>query len=243
MANYKLVDVKAIQSNEPRSSFVESELEELANLFLTSGILVEPLVVKETSPHSYNVLHGHKVYYGAVRAKEKDPRKAEMVNAFVIDRKDGADVEEAILKQISEPSQPITKESSITFQPTIEDSSTQIRLGNLETRINQQQQNQQQFEKDIEQKLQELRSLIPQKRSFLEEINSLEPQKLVLRLKGLGISSAETVCEIILAERKKSAFNSFLDVVDRVKDGKGKRKIGERKMLEILQAASQTILL
>ena len=244
MANYKLVDVSAIQSNEPRSHFPEVELEELADLLLTTGILAMPLIIKEVALHSYQVLHGHKAYYAAARAKEKNPRKAEMVNAFVIDSKDSPAVEESVLKQVKNLPEPISRTSdAVTAPSVIEDSSTQVRLGNLETRINQHQQNQQKLEKDIERKLEELKSLIPPKRSFLDEVNTLEPQKLVLRLKGLGVPSAETVCEIIIKERKVGTFNSFLEIVDRVKDSKGKRKIGERKMLEILQIAAQTIFL
>jgi uncharacterized coiled-coil protein SlyX len=238
MANYKLVDVKSIQTSEPRSAFKEAEIEEIANLFLTSGLIVEPLILKETVPHTFTVLQGHKLYYGAVKAREKDPRKAEMVNAFVVDRKDSSEVEEAILKQI-----PATPNPPIISAERTAEAPSHTRIENLETRINEQQQVHRQLEQTIHQKLKELESQIPKQRSFLEELNSLDTPKLVLRLKGLGVASADKVCELILAEREQEMFSSYIDVVDRVRDSKGKRKIGDRKMLEILQIASQTILL
>jgi hypothetical protein len=46
--------------------------------------LLRPLILKESSVEKYTVMEGHREYYAAVRAKEKDVKKAEMVNAFVI---------------------------------------------------------------------------------------------------------------------------------------------------------------
>jgi hypothetical protein len=78
------VDVKNISSDLPRSSFVESELEQLANLILATDGLLRPLILKENGVEKYTVVEGSREYYAALRAKEKDSRKAEMVNAFVI---------------------------------------------------------------------------------------------------------------------------------------------------------------
>jgi ParB-like nuclease domain len=79
------VDVKSIKSDLPKSNFVESELEQLADLILATDGLLRPLILKEIKPEKYQVIEGHREYYAAVRAKEKNIAKAEMVNAFIID--------------------------------------------------------------------------------------------------------------------------------------------------------------
>jgi outer membrane biosynthesis protein TonB len=79
------VDVKSIKSDLPKSNFVESELEQLADLILAADGLLRPLILQEIKAGKYQVIEGHREYYAAVRAKEKNIAKAEMVNAFVID--------------------------------------------------------------------------------------------------------------------------------------------------------------
>uniref|UniRef100_UPI00286E23AE ParB N-terminal domain-containing protein n=1 Tax=Chamaesiphon sp. VAR_69_metabat_338 TaxID=2964704 RepID=UPI00286E23AE len=79
------VDVKSIKSDLPKSNFVESELEQLADLILATDGLLRPLILQEIRAGKYQVIEGHREYYAAVIAKEKNIAKAEMVNAFVID--------------------------------------------------------------------------------------------------------------------------------------------------------------
>jgi ParB-like nuclease domain len=79
------VDVKSIKSNLPRANFVEAELDRLADLILETDGLLRPLILQEAGAGKYKVIEGHREYYAAVRAKEKNLAKAEMVNAFVID--------------------------------------------------------------------------------------------------------------------------------------------------------------
>ncbi|WP_310423863.1 ParB N-terminal domain-containing protein [Chamaesiphon sp. VAR_48_metabat_135_sub] len=69
----------------PRSNFVESELEQLADLMLKTDGLLRPLILRSIGVQKYTVVEGHREYYAAVIAKEKDLKNAEMVNAFVID--------------------------------------------------------------------------------------------------------------------------------------------------------------
>ena len=78
------VDVKNIASDLPKSSFTESDLEQLADLILKADGLLRPLILKESGVEKYTVIEGHREYYAALRAKEKDRTKAEMVNAFVV---------------------------------------------------------------------------------------------------------------------------------------------------------------
>jgi hypothetical protein len=79
------VNVKSIFCDVPRSNFVESELEQLADFILQTDGLIRPLILKEIGVQQYAVIRGHREYYGAVIAKERDIKKAEMVNAFIIE--------------------------------------------------------------------------------------------------------------------------------------------------------------
>ena len=48
MIDFSLIDVKNITSNLPRSNFVESDLDSLAENILESEGIIRPLVVKQT---------------------------------------------------------------------------------------------------------------------------------------------------------------------------------------------------
>jgi len=91
-----LVDVKSITPSKPVEQFDKAEVEKLADSILECNGLLKPLVLKPTGPESYVVIQGNMEFHAAVKAREKDPRKGEMVNAFVISPK----AEETVLKQI-----------------------------------------------------------------------------------------------------------------------------------------------
>ena len=80
-----LVAVRKISSPVSRSEFSEETIETLAQLILGVEGLINPLVVRRTSIESFEVISGHLEYYAAVRAREIDLRKGEMINAFVLD--------------------------------------------------------------------------------------------------------------------------------------------------------------
>ncbi len=79
------VDVKSISSTVPKSKFNQAEIDRLATAILAADGLLRPLILQQTGVEKYTVIEGHREYYAAVRAKEHDIKKAEMVNAFVID--------------------------------------------------------------------------------------------------------------------------------------------------------------
>jgi hypothetical protein len=78
------IDVKNITSQVPIASFDKSLIEKLADAILANDGLIRPLIVTATGLEEYTVVVGDLEYYAAVRAKEKNIRKAEMVNAFAI---------------------------------------------------------------------------------------------------------------------------------------------------------------
>ncbi len=105
------VDIINISSDISISEFDDSEIERLADLILATGGLLRPLLLTQTSVDRYIILQGDLEYYAAVRAKEKDSRKAETVNAFIIPE----DVRQVALAQLTILSQ--TK-SQIISTPT-----------------------------------------------------------------------------------------------------------------------------
>jgi hypothetical protein len=78
------VDLTSIKSKIPKSQFDRATIEKLADLILASDGLLSPLILIADGVERYKIVEGDLAYYAALRAKEKDLRKAEMVNAFVI---------------------------------------------------------------------------------------------------------------------------------------------------------------
>ena len=74
-----LVGVKKINSKVPRSEFSEDELNLTAELILKAEGIINPPVIRRTSLESYEVVNGHFEYYAAVKAREINPRKGEMI--------------------------------------------------------------------------------------------------------------------------------------------------------------------
>jgi hypothetical protein len=81
------VDLSNITSDIPRSNFPESDLAKIADLILATDGLLRPLILKASGVERYTVIEGDREYYAALKAKEKDISKAEMINAFIIDPK------------------------------------------------------------------------------------------------------------------------------------------------------------
>jgi ParB family chromosome partitioning protein len=91
-----LVAVKKINSNVPRSEFLEDELNRTAELILKAEGIINPPVIRRTSLESYEVVNGYFEYYAAVKAREIDPRKGEMIGAFIIESEN----EEVLMDQV-----------------------------------------------------------------------------------------------------------------------------------------------
>ena len=113
--DFFLVDVKSITPSKPVEQFDKAEVEKLADSILECNGLIKPLVLKPAGPESYVVIQGDMEFHAAVRAREKDPRKCEMVNAFVISPK----AEEIVLNQLQTLQNPVlTPPSDHAIKPT-----------------------------------------------------------------------------------------------------------------------------
>jgi hypothetical protein len=225
---FYLVDVKEITSDIPRSNFDEAELETIAELIIESGGLIKPLVLKQSGAESYKVVEGNLEYYAAVRAKEKNPRQCEMVNAFVISPK----IENLVLKQV---------EAIIGFvnpPPIIEPGKTNLdlsRLNNLEFRlekvINDLKSEIAQERQKTDDKFKEINQHLPKSTNPLQLLNSLNKEELSAKLQRSRIPSAEAKAKAIIEARNKKSKQEFEDYRDVQISVKG---LGEKTLLTII---------
>lgn len=97
MTKFLIVEIEGVTSSIPRSNFDETDLDILADSILESGGILKPLVLKKIGFEKYEVIDGHFEYYAAVKAREKNPNRGEIVNAFIIP----TEKEDAVLNQVS----------------------------------------------------------------------------------------------------------------------------------------------
>jgi hypothetical protein len=242
MIDFYLVDVKSISSDVPRSNFPENDLDKLAEMIIQSGGIIKPVVLKQTGVEEYSVVDGHFEYYAAVRAREKNPRKGEMVNAFVISPKveDLVIQQTVLLKTTGNPEKEI-KSSSLEAKSQ---SLPNNQLSALEKQMSD-------LRIELAQEIQRLYSAVnqpkshnkPEKVTILEAFNKLNVRDLVFRLKTVNFSDKKAI-EIAdkLEKERKEPFTSLSSVIERVKLKNGKREtkaISEKKMLQIVDTWSQ----
>ncbi|MDM9583683.1 MULTISPECIES: chromosome partitioning protein ParB [unclassified Nostoc] len=237
MINFSLVDVKSIASNEPRSNFAESDLENLADIIIETGGIIRPLVVKVTGVESYTVVDGHFEYYAAVRAREKNPRQGEMVNAFVIAPK----LEDLVVKQVASLKGIDFSTKQVTPQP--ETTKLEPRLANLELRLEKQfNEFKSEFLQErqrIDSQFKQLENLIPQKgeqSNPLTLLNTLDKDELSIKLQRSRISGAEKLAKAIEDARHKKPKQEFEDYRDVVKSVKN---LGDKTILTIIDEWSR----
>jgi hypothetical protein len=238
MINFSLVDVKSITSNEPRSNFSEADLENLADIIIETGGIIRPLILKVTGVENYTVIDGHFEYYAAVRAREKNPRQGEMVNAFVIAPK----IEDLVVKQVASLKEIDSSIKPVTPQP--ETTKLEPRLANLELRLEKQfNEFKSEFIQDrqrIENQFKQLEKLIPQKSEQsnpLSLLNSLDKDELSIKLQRSRIRGAEKLAKGIFDARRKKSKQEFEDYRDVVKSVKN---LGEQTILTIIDEWSRS---
>jgi hypothetical protein len=93
------VAIRKITSSTSAADFDGDKIEQLARQIVKSEGIIRPLVLNRTSLESYEVVEGHFEYHAAVRAREIDLRRAEMIAAYILDPEND-DVSDAIAEQI-----------------------------------------------------------------------------------------------------------------------------------------------
>ena len=227
MTEFAKVDLKEIKSDVSRSTFSEQDIEQLADSILKNDSLLRPLILKQTGIENFVVLDGHLEFYAAVRAREKNPRQAEMVNSFVISPKDESTVNEQInfLRKSDKPIiNPLPKSENIdgisnwitSFENRLTEMREVIFQNNQsnESRFNQ-------LEKNLVEK---------SKENLLDVINTLKKEDIIQQLSrryGLDKKKAEAIYEA-REQKKDKKFESYSDVV------KSTKGLGEKSFISLI---------
>lgn len=243
------VDVKNINSEVPRSTYTEEVIDNLANLIVESEGIIRPLILKNTGLESYTVIDGHFEYHAAVRAREKNPRKCEMVNAFVISPNN----EDTIFKQVA-AFKKLNSHNNIENQTTAVISTSEVserkqefnllvkQINELKSELQQERQERQKLYEIIK----SLEIQTPKQITPLEAFNSLNLLELNFRLRTAGFTDKKAiqVSESVEKARKKKEFESLKDVITRVTINSGKKQvkgISSEKMVDIVDSWSRII--
>jgi vacuolar-type H+-ATPase subunit I/STV1 len=233
-----IVSVKKITSNVPRSNFNEDELERSANLILAAEGIINPIVLRRTSIDSYEVVDGDFEYYAAARAREIDPRKGEMVSAFILESENEEVIKEQV-KLLRKPKPEIVdKGNSVSNGKDTRLTNLESRQIKFESRVDDQIND---LKQKLENELKELKSQIPKRIEALEAFNTLSEIELISKFRNVGITGkkATQIVEKIRIERKNKKFKSLRDVVERIKITSGKREekgISSDKMVDIVDS-------
>ena len=229
MAEFAQVDVKEIRSEVSRSTFSETEIERLADSILEANGILRPLIVKQIGVESYEVLDGHLEYFAAVRAREKNPRQGEMVNAFVVSVKDEAIVQKQIQSLRG------SSEKIVSLEPReTEQSSSSTWISSFETRLSEIREVLSQTKREHEYRFVQLEKNL-EKGDLLEFLNTSDKQKLLTELPRYGFSKVKII-EAIYDARSQKEHNKFDSYQDVVKATKG---LGEASMLKLIDAWSR----
>jgi hypothetical protein len=84
-ADFKMIDVKSIVGGVKPPSLDEDTVEKIAQSQLKVGNVL-PLVLREVGLEKFEVVSGDAAIVAGRRAREIDPRRGEMINAFVVPR-------------------------------------------------------------------------------------------------------------------------------------------------------------
>ena len=161
-----LVAVKKIKSKVPRSNFLDQELEVVAHLILEAEGVINPIVVCRKSNNSYEVVAGDFEYYAAVRAREINPRKGEMIGAFILGEENHKAIKEQVELLRKFKSKNAANDSSLDSHDSHSKNIIESHLTNIEDRL------EKHFIK-LESDLKEIKNEFPKPLEPLEAFNSL----------------------------------------------------------------------
>ena len=226
-----LVDIDKITSKVERSTFSEKELEKLARSILELNGVVSPLVVQETSLEKYEVIEGDFQFYGALKAWEINDN-FEMIRAFIVN-----DQEKKLLTQQLK-----------LLQKSRSENQQKNQINHLEKKLQQlikkSEQNLSKQVTEVNIKMNKLEKKLPVKLDVLTAFNELPTINLICPLEIAGFSPTEIdkIISFIQKERKKKAFKSLAELIERSKINQGKttvRLITEVKLIKIIDRWSK----
>ena len=222
MWKFLRVDITDINPSVPRETFSETELENLANLIIEMGGLIRPAILKKADnkkvDERYDIISGDLEYYASVIANQKVP-DIEMINAFVVDK----EAENIALEQI----QLLSPSPGLITTPEKTDNPLELRVSNLEKRLETQLQAiREEYQKEIkrlEEKIIILPPPPPASKSILELLNTCDANQL----KKAGIPPASV--NDFLKKRSEKPFDSLEDVLNRPVSG-----VKEKRLIKLV---------
>lgn len=232
MTEFARLDIKEIRTDVPRANFTEAKIEQMADLILASGGVIRPLVVKQSAIDCYELMDGALEYYAAVRAREKDPRRGELVNAFVVPPK-AQEVIKAQLVSLKED-QPQVVSSAATTTPAPDQLSAFITnfIVGSETRIHEMRELMWQNQRTVEAELKRLDKLVEKAEKpndLLDLINRLPVDELKAKLAFHGADKAKI--EAICVTRQQMGSREFATYQELLNTAKG---LGEKGLLRLI---------
>ncbi len=231
------IAVKRIASKVPRSNFSEDELTQIAKCILEVEGIINPLVVIETDVMSYEVVDGHFEYYAAVRAREIDLRRGEMVGVFILNSENESSLREQmkLLRRQQLVASPISEPDKA--EGGIRLTTVESRLTNMESRFDAKLND---LTEEIQALKADVRPLKEQKTKKVETpldiFNATTKSNLpfIMKKAGIGGKTFAKFLKNIEAERKKRKFESLIDLKNRVTG------LGQINILKIIDAWSRS---
>lgn len=136
--NPSLIPIKKITSSQARSTFSSEVIEQAAKAILDAEGTINPLVVRQLSFQEFEVIDGHLEYYAAVRAKELDLEKGEMIDAIVVQPENESAISEQIrLLRARKETDEVKRSDSSAIDNRLDNLEKQIQnqLGELNRRL------------------------------------------------------------------------------------------------------------
>lgn len=233
MTEFARLDIKEIKASSPRANFTEAKIEQAADLILASGGVVRPLVVKQTDIDSYELIDGALEYFAAVRAREKDPRRGELVNAFVVSPKQDATIREqlAVLNGDTRPAPVSPPPSEVTSFDALSAFITNFVVSS-EARINETRELAAQTQRKLDSEVKRLEQQIEIRKGpkdLLELINTTAIDDLRAKLAFYGADKAkiEAICTA-RQQQKNGQFQTYQELLNAAKG------LGEKGLLRLI---------
>ncbi|MEB3280884.1 MAG: hypothetical protein VKK42_18370 [Lyngbya sp.] len=239
MIKFSYVDVKSITSDVPRSEFSEAEIDTLADLILECEGVLKPIFLQQVDLEQYKVIEGDLEYYAAVRAKEKNLRQGEMINAIIV----SPTQEKSIKQQLDffKKSQTLNIPEKRDNNPS--QTNLEPRLMNLELRlertINEIREEIKEDKRKTEERFKAIEGENKKQITPLEILNTWEQGELFKILQRKRVKNADKLADAICKARtKNNSFADYTDVYDAVKSLNIKGLLGQKTMFAIIDALS-----
>ena len=223
---YQLVSVQDIQSSLFASQFPTDEIEKAAHLFLEAELSIQPVVLQQKGLESYSVIYGDFIYFAAVRAREINPRKAETIQAVVLD----PEHKSALVEQVElfkKESRSPTKSNDLAGRLNNFEQTIAQKFNDLVQTVTEE-------NKVLKSSLKSVEERIPKRDNLLDSFNSSSEKELrqLIRKAGVREGNIDKIVPQILTNQP---FTSLQEIPKKI------RGFSERAMLKLIESWLNTL--